>query len=89
MLEIVLPIAFALLSLSLLLSFLRLIKGPGLPDRILALDTMYINAIALVMILGIHLGSPMYFEAALLIALIGFIGTIGLSKYLLRGDIME
>ena len=89
MLEIVIPIAFTMLAFSVLLSFIRLLKGPDLPDRILALDTLYINAIALVVLLGIHLGSALYFEAALLIALMGFVGTIALSKYLLRGDIME
>lgn len=89
MLETVLPIAFAMLGLSILLSFIRLIKGPDLPDRILALDTLYINAIALVVLLGLHLSSALYFEAALLIAIMGFVGTIALSKYLLRGDIME
>lgn len=89
MLETVLPIAFTLLGLSILLCFLRLIKGPDLPDRMLALDTLYINAIALVVLLGIYLKSSLYFEAALLIAVMGFVGTIALSKYLLRGDIME
>ncbi len=89
MLETVLPFAFAMLAFSILLSFLRLLKGPDLPDRILALDTLYINAIALVILLGLHLGSDLYFEAALLIAVMGFVGTIALSKYLLRGDIME
>ncbi len=89
MLETVLPIAFALLGFSIFLAFVRLLKGPDLPDRILALDTLYINAIALVILLGLHLGSALYFEAALLIAVMGFVGTIGLSKYLLRGDIME
>lgn len=89
MLTTVLPIAFTLVSLALLLSFVRLVKGPGLPDRILALDTLYINAIALLILLGLHLGSSLYFEAALLIAVMGFVGTVALSKYLLRGDIME
>ncbi len=89
MLEIVLPIALTMLAVSILLCFLRLLKGPDLPDRILALDTLYINAIALVILLGIHLNSSLYFEAALIIALMGFVGTIALSKYLLRGDIME
>ncbi len=89
MLEIVIPIAFTMLALSILLVFIRLLKGPSLPDRILALDTLYINAIALVILLGIHLNSSLYFEAALIIALMGFVGTIALSKYLLRGDIME
>jgi len=89
MLAAVLPFAFAMLAFSILLSFMRLLKGPDLPDRILALDTLYINAIALVVLLGLHLGSALYFEAALLIAVMGFVGTIALSKYLLRGDIME
>lgn len=89
MLETVLLIAFGCVGLALLLSFIRLLKGPDLPDRILALDTLFINAIALVVLLGMYLGSVLYFEAALLIALMGFVGTISLSKYLLRGDIME
>ena len=89
MLEIVFPIAFTLLAISMLLCLLRLLKGPDLPDRILALDTLYINAIALVIVLGIYLKSSLYFEAALLIAILGFVGTIALCKYLLRGDIME
>jgi len=89
MLETVLPIAFTLVSVALLLSLIRLIKGPDVPDRILALDTLYINSIALLILLGLHLSSALYFEAALLIAIMGFVGTVALSKYLLRGDIME
>ncbi|HIE40460.1 MAG TPA: K+/H+ antiporter subunit F [Thiomicrorhabdus sp.] len=89
MLETALLIGFAMVSVALLLSFLRLIKGPDLPDRILALDTLYINSIALLVLLGLYFQSALYFEAALLIAVMGFVGTIGLSKYLLRGDIME
>jgi len=89
MLETALLIGFTLVSIALLLSFLRLIKGPDLPDRILALDTLYINSIALLVLLGLYFQSALYFEAALLIAVMGFVGTIGLSKYLLRGDIME
>lgn len=89
MLETALLIAFSFVALALLLAFIRLLKGPGVPDRILALDTLYINAIALLVLLGIYFHSALYFEAALLIAVMGFVGTIGLSKYLLRGDIME
>jgi multicomponent K+:H+ antiporter subunit F len=68
---------------------MRLVIGPEVADRILALDTLYINSIALLILLGIHLNSALYFEAALLIAVMGFIGTLALSKYLMRGDIME
>jgi multicomponent K+:H+ antiporter subunit F len=89
MLEIAIPIAFVFLSIAFVLSTIRLIKGPSVPDRILALDTLYINSIALLVLLGIHLESALYFESALLIALMGFVGTIALSKYLLRGDIVE
>lgn len=89
MLTAVLPIAFALVAAAFALSFWRLLRGPSAPDRILALDTLYINTIALLVLLGIHLGSALYFEAALLIALMGFVGTVALCKYLLRGDIIE
>jgi len=89
MLSFALTIAFTLVGAAFALSFLRLLKGPDATDRILALDTLYINAIALLVLLGIHLASPLYFEAALLIALMGFVGTVALAKFLLRGDIIE
>lgn len=78
-----------MIALALLFSLWRLIQGPSLPDRILALDTLYINSIALIIMLGMYMGSPLYFEAALLIALLGFVSTAALCKYLLRGDIIE
>lgn len=89
MLSTALFIALGLVSLALLLSLVRLVKGPSTPDRILALDTLYINTIAILILLGIHFSSALYFEAALLIAVLGFVGTVALSKYLLRGDVME
>jgi len=89
MLELVIPIALALVTAAVAMSFWRLLRGPSVPDRVLALDTLYINAIALLVLFGMHLGSALFFEAALLIALMGFIGTVALSKYLLRGDIIE
>ncbi|MEW6728155.1 MAG: K+/H+ antiporter subunit F [Pseudomonadota bacterium] len=89
MLAAVLPYAIAMVSLALALSLLRLLLGPDAPDRILALDTLYINAIALLILFGLMQGSALYFETALLIAVMGFVGTVALSKYLLRGDIME
>ncbi|MEN8717689.1 MAG: K+/H+ antiporter subunit F [Sulfurovum sp.] len=89
MLEIILPIAFVMIALALVLTIYRLFKGPTLADRILSLDTLYINSIALLVLLSIYLDSILYFEAALLIAVMGFVGTVALSKYLLRGDIME
>lgn len=89
MLAYVIPICLAIMGLALVLTLARLIKGSDMPDRILALDTLYINAIALLVLFGIWLGSDLYFEAALLIAVMGFIGTVAVAKYLLRGDIIE
>jgi multicomponent K+:H+ antiporter subunit F len=89
MLSTVTLIAAGMLGLAIALNLWRLVLGPSLPDRILALDTMYINAIALLIVFGIYQGADVYFEAALLIAVMGFISTVALSKYLLRGDIIE
>ncbi|HEY9150880.1 MAG: K+/H+ antiporter subunit F [Gammaproteobacteria bacterium] len=89
MLALAIPIAFALMSLALLLNLWRVVRGPDLPDRILALDTLYINSIALLVLFGIHLDTMIYFEVALLIAMMGFVGTVAVAKYLLRGDIIE
>ena len=89
MLNAALIIAIGLVAAAFGMTFFRLLKGPSAPDRVLALDTLYINAIALLVLFGIFLASPLYFEAALLIALMGFVGTVALSKYLLRGDIIE
>ena len=85
----VLPWAIGAFALALLLNAWRLLRGPGLADRILALDTLYINTLALLVLLGIWLGTEVYFEVALLIAMLGFVSTVVLSKYLLRGDIVE
>lgn len=89
MLSSVLAIAAALLGCALLLNVWRLIVGPDAEDRILALDTMSVNVAGLLILFCIWAGSPLYFEAALLIAALGFIGTVALAKYLLRGDIIE
>jgi len=84
-----LAIGFVLVGAALLMSLWRLVVGPDQPDRILALDTLYVNTVALLVLLGVQLASNLYFEAALLIALIGFVGTAALAKYLTRGDIIE
>ena len=89
MLNVAVLIALACITAALLLSFWRLLRGPSLPDRILALDAMYINTVALLVLFGIHQGITVFFEAALIIALMGFVGTVALCKYLLRGDIIE
>lgn len=89
MLNLAVTIALGLVSAAFALTLWRLLRGPDQPDRILALDTLYVNAIALLVLLGIYLDSSLYFEAALLIAMMGFVGTVALCKYLLRGDIIE
>ncbi|MGO2414541.1 MULTISPECIES: K+/H+ antiporter subunit F [Cobetia] len=89
MLDIALWISIALFAASLMLNVFRLAIGPDLPDRILAVDTMYVNSIALIVLFGIQLNSKAYFEAALLIAMLGFVSTVAVCKYLLRGDIIE
>lgn len=89
LLATVLPWSIGGFAVALLLNAWRLLRGPGLPDRILALDTLYINTLALLVLLGIYMGTTLYFEAALVIAMLGFIGTVVLSKFLLRGDIAE
>jgi multicomponent K+:H+ antiporter subunit F len=89
MLNLAIEVSFAMMSLALLFNLWRVVRGPELPDRILALDTMYINTIALIVLYGVHEDTEFYFEAALLIAVMGFVGTVAVVKYLLRGDIVE
>lgn len=89
MIELALMIATGMVALAMLLSLFRLLRGPAAVDRVLAIDTLYINAIALLILFGMQLRSAIYFEAALVIAMLGFVSTVMLSKYLLRGDIVE
>lgn len=84
-----LDFATAAVGLALFLCGWRLLKGPTATDRVLALDTLYVNALALVVLLGIRQASELLFEAALLIALLGFASTVALARYLSRGDVME
>jgi multicomponent K+:H+ antiporter subunit F len=80
---------FAMMSVAALLNLWRLWRGPDVPDRVVALDTLYINTIALLVLAGIHFDSNVYFESALVLAVVGFVTTVSLCKYLLRGDIIE
>ena len=89
MITIATQIGLVLVGLASLLSIYRLWRGPTLPDRILALDTLTINVIALIVLFGIWIGNNINFEAALLMAVLGFISTVALSKYVLRGQIIE
>jgi multicomponent K+:H+ antiporter subunit F len=89
MITIALYLTIAMVTLAALLNVYRVIKGPDAPDRVLALDTLYINAIALIILLGITLGTRMYLESALLIAVMGFVGTVAMAKYLKRGSVID
>ncbi len=89
MIALALTLAFGMMTFAGLLNFWRALRGPTIPDRILALDTLYVNTVVLLILFGIYADSPLYLEPALLIALLGFIGTAALCKYLLRGDIIE
>ncbi|MEO1556809.1 MAG: K+/H+ antiporter subunit F [Pseudomonadota bacterium] len=87
--DIALTVAFVTLALGQLLSMLRLLIGPTTADRILALDTMVINGIGLIVVIGMHQGVQIYFEVSLLVAMLGFVSTVALCRFLLRGDIIE
>ena len=81
--------AFVLVSVSQIMAMYRLWIGPNTGDRILALDTMVINAIGLIVLLGIFQGTQIYFEATLIIAMLGFVSTVAYARFVLRGDIIE
>ena len=82
-------IAFIGVIFGQLASMVRLVIGPGPGDRILALDTMVINAIGLIVLLGVWQGTRIYFEASLIIAMLGFVSTVAYARFILRGDIIE
>ena len=89
MLDLALNVAFAAFGAAFLLGAFRLVRGPSAPDRILALDTLYINAVAIAILLTVQHDEPAYFEVALLIALIGFVSTVALARFVARGDVMD
>lgn len=89
MLNVALTGGFVLVVAAMLLALYRLVRGPSLPDRIVALDTLYINAVALLMLIGIRIDSSIFFEAALLIAMMGFAGTVALCKHAMERNIIE
>ncbi len=81
--------ALACFAIAMLCALIRLLRGPAAQDRILALDTLYINGMLTILMLGIGLGSAVYFDIALLIALFGFVASTAMSKFLLRGEVIE
>jgi len=89
MIQVALGFAFLCYGLGLLFNLWRIVKGPDSADRILALDTMVINVIALLILYGIHKGTAMYYEASMLVAMVGFVSTVAYCRFVLRGDIIE
>ena len=89
MIATALEIASLLIGLAMLLAFWRLLRGPEIVDRVNAIDTLYVNACTLLLAYGIAGDSALFFEASLVIALLGFLTTVAFAKFLLRGDIME
>lgn len=67
----------------------RMLRGPRAQDRVLALDALYVNGMLLLLIFGIRTGTTLYFDVALLIALLGFVGTAAFAKFLMRGEVIE
>lgn len=89
MLAAAIALAFIAIGIAIAFTFGRLLIGPSVPDRVLALDTLYVNVLALLVLLGIDGTGTAYFEAALLISLIGFLSTVALARYALRGNVVE
>ncbi len=82
-------LAQVLLALAMGCAAFRVLRGPRAQDRVLGLDTLYANATMLILVFGVRTGSDVYFEAALVIALLGFVSTAALSKFLMRGEVIE
>jgi len=89
MISYAVAIGFACLAFALALNLWRLLKGPTISDRIVALDTMVINTIAIIVLIGIETADDTYFDVAMLLAMVGFVGTVAYCKFILRGDIVE
>ena len=82
-------LAQVLLSLAMACAAFRLLRGPRAQDRVLGLDTLYVNAAMLLLTFGMRTGSTVYFDSALIIALLGFVSTAALAKFLMRGEVIE
>jgi multicomponent K+:H+ antiporter subunit F len=81
--------AQALLILGMGLSLVRMIRGPRAQDRVVGLDSLYVNGMLLLVTIGVRTGSALYFEVSLIIALLGFVSTMAFSKFLMRGEVIE
>ncbi|MBO1074586.1 K+/H+ antiporter subunit F [Roseomonas marmotae] len=82
-------IAQVMLGLAMICATYRVLRGPRAQDRVVGLDTVYVNSMILLLTFGIRSGTDLYFEAALVIALLGFVSTAALAKFLMRGEVIE
>ncbi|GAB3189263.1 K+/H+ antiporter subunit F [Hydrogenophaga aquatica] len=89
LLDFALSVGIVTVALAVVLCSWRLLKGPEVADRVLALDTLYMNMVALIILLDIRWDTELLFEAALLVAMLGFVSTVALARYLTRGDVVE
>lgn len=89
LLETSVLIAQLMLAVAILCTVVRMVSGPRAQDRVLALDAFYVTAMLLLVTFGIRSGYDVFFEAALIIGLLGFVGTVALAKFLMRGEVIE
>ena len=88
-LEVGLTVALILLALALVCTAFRIVRGPRAQDRVLGMDALYLNGMLIAVVYGIRTGSDLYFEAALIIGMLGFAATVALAKFLMRGEVIE
>ena len=88
-LGISLLLAKIFLTLAMAVTAYRMLRGPRAQDRVLAMDTLYVNAMLLLLVFGIGSGATLYFEVALVIGLLGFVATVAMAKFLMRGEVVE
>ncbi|TYR30666.1 K+/H+ antiporter subunit F [Mesorhizobium microcysteis] len=81
--------AQAMLAIAMGFATFRMMKGPRAQDRVLGLDTLYVNSMLLLLVFGIRTGNVLYFEVALIIGMLGFVATVALAKFLMRGEVIE
>lgn len=88
-LEVGLTVALILLGLALVCTAFRIVRGPRAQDRVLGMDALYLNGMLMAVVFGVRTGSDLYFEAALVIGMLGFAATVALAKFLMRGEVIE
>ena len=88
-LEVGLTAALVLLALALVCTVFRIVRGPRAQDRVLGMDALYLNGMLIALVYGVRTGSDLYFEAALIIGMLGFAATVALAKFLMRGEVIE